>query len=228
MELILLLHGAIGAKDQLAGLEEKLSSTFTVHRLNFSGHGGSGYIEKCFSIKLFADDVLNYLDKKKITSVSVFGYSMGGYVALYLAKHHPERIHKIITLATKYKWDVAIAAKEINMLQATKIEEKLPAFAISLQKRHAPDDWKKILEKTAVMLFEMGKDNPLQKDDFLNIQHPALLIIGDKDKLVTHEETQEVCQSLPNGQLSILQNTPHPIELVNTAELAEKIIAFLK
>ena len=153
---------------------------------------------------------------------------MGGYVALYLAKHHPERIHKIITLATKFKWDEVIAAKEINMLQAAKIEEKLPAFAISLQNRHAPDDWKKVLEKTAVMLFEMGKDNPLQKDDYLNIQHPALLMPGDKDKMVTLEETQEVCQTLPNGQLSILQNTPHPIELVNTTALADKIIAFLK
>ena len=228
MEPILLLHGAIGAMDQLAELDKKLSSACTVHRLNFSGHGGFGYDEKKFSIHLFAHDVLNYLDKKKITSVSVFGYSMGGYVALYLAKHHPERIHKIITLATKFKWDEVIAAKEINMLQPGKIEEKLPAFAISLQKRHAPDDWKKVLEKTAVMLFEMGKDNPLQRDDYLNIQHSTLLMLGDKDKMVTLEETQEVCQTLPNGQLSILQNTPHPIELVNTTALADKIIAFLK
>ena len=153
---------------------------------------------------------------------------MGGYVALYLAKNYPQRIHKIITLATKFKWDAVIAAKEINMQQPGKIEEKLPAFAISLQKRHAPDDWKKVLEKTAVMLFEMGKDNPLQRDDYLNIQHSTLLMLGDKDKMVTLEETQEVCQTLPNGQLSILQNTPHPIELVNTTVLADKIIAFLK
>ena len=227
MQHILLLHGAIGAMDQLSDLENNLADSFLVHRINFSGHGGSTLNAEPFSIKFFAKDVLSFLDKKNIKAIHIFGYSMGGYAAMYLAKHHPQKINKIITLATKFTWGVTIAANEIKMLNAEKIEEKLPAFANSLQKRHAPNNWQIVLEKTAAMLVEMGKDNPLKSDDYLSIHHPVLLMLGDRDKMVTLSETLEVYKILPNAQLAVLPNTAHPIEMVNTGRLAYELKAFL-
>ena len=227
MQHIVLLHGAIGAMDQLSALEKKLAEFFTVHTLNFSGHGGSPDIAKQFSIPLFASDVLAFLDKNQIKSVNIFGYSMGGYVAMHLAKHHPARIKKIITLATKFAWDEEIAAKEVNMLNAEKIEEKLPDFATALQKRHAPNDWKLVLQKTTTMLLEMGNENPLKPTDYTAIFNPVLLMLGDRDKMVTFEETLNIYKSLPNAALAVLPNTPHPIEAVDTDRLAYEIVSFL-
>ncbi len=227
MQAILLLHGAIGAADQLSRLEEELTGSFAVHRLSFSGHGGSPLTAENFSMKLFATEVIEFLDKKGIASISIFGYSMGGYVAMYLAKYHPEIINKIITLATKFNWDETIAANETKMLNAAKIEEKLPDFAAALQKRHAPNNWKTVLEKTAAMLIEMGKDNPLKAGDYPTIQHPVLLMLGDRDKMVTLDETVAVYKNLPKAQLAILPNTAHPIEMVNQARLAYEIRLFL-
>ena len=228
MQQIILLHGAIGSMDQFADLENNLADIFFVHCLNFSGHGGSPFINQAFSIPLFAKEVISFLDKKEIESIAVFGYSMGGYVAMYLAKHHPQRIHKIITLATKFNWDEAIAAKEIKMLNAQKIEEKLPDFASTLQNRHAPNNWKTVLQKTVDMLVEMGSNNPLKTDDFKNIQQPVLLMLGDRDKMVTLNETLEVYNNLPQAQLAVLPNTQHPIEMVNTARLVNEIKSFLQ
>jgi pimeloyl-ACP methyl ester carboxylesterase len=227
MQPILLLHGAIGAAGQLAELENKLADSFLVHRLNFSGHGGSPFAGQRFSIKFFAEEVLLFLDDNQIDTVNIFGYSMGGYVAMYLAKHHPQKINKVITLATKFTWDEAIAAKEIKMLNAEKIEEKLPGFAISLQKRHAPNNWKTVLEKTATMLLEMGKDNPLKPEDYKTIQHPVLLMLGDRDKMVSLGETLEVYKNLPDAQLAVLPNTAHPVEMLNIERLAFELRTFL-
>ena len=227
MQQILLLHGAIGAANQLSLLQEELADSFSVYRLNFKGHGGSPYAAAPFSIKLFAAEVIAFLDKKEISSIPVFGYSMGGYVAMYLAKYHPEKINKIITLATKFNWDETIAANETKMLNAQKIETKLPEFAAALQKRHAPNDWKTVLEKTAAMLIEMGKDNPLKPEDYPAILHPVLLMLGDRDKMVTLDETVEVYKNLPKAQLTILPNTAHPIEMVDQARLAYEIRSFL-
>ena len=227
MQQILLLHGAIGAANQLSLLQEELADSFSVYRLNFKGHGGSPYAAAPFSIKLFAAEVIAFLDKKEISSIPVFGYSMGGYVAMYLAKYHPEKINKIITLATKFNWDETIAANETKMLNAGKIETKLPDFAAALQKRHAPNEWKTVLEKTAAMLIEMGKDNPLKPEDYPAILHPVLLMLGDRDKMVTLDETVEVYKNLPKAQLTILPNTAHPIEMVDQARLAYEIRSFL-
>src|SRR5687767_15043344 len=199
-QALLILHGAIGAKDQLQALADTLKDKYTIHTLNFSGHGGKPFPDEGFSIPLFAAEVVNYLEENKIESVNIFGYSMGGYVALYLAKHQPALVGKIITLATKFHWDETIAAKEVKMLDANTITQKVPAFATELEERHHPNDWKDVLAKTKEMLLQLGKSNCLQPGDYKTITTSCLLLLGDKDKMVTIDETVAVQQSLPNAR----------------------------
>ena len=225
MQQLLLLHGAIGAKDQFNPLLEKLGERFEVHTLNFSGHGGSD-IPETFSIAAFARDVLDYLSEKNIVTIDIFGYSMGGYVALYLARHHPEKVGKVFTLATKFQWTPDIAWREVKMLDAAKIEEKIPAFANQLRQRHAPSDWKIILQKTADMMTALGDCNPLQRDDYQRISQSVRVGIGDKDLMVTLEETIGVYRNLPNATLLVLPNTPHPIEKVDLKRISGEIMDF--
>lgn len=227
MQPLLLLHGAIGSKDQLVSLHTELSKDFTVYSLDFAGHGSSTVNANEFSIPLFAQQVLDLMDASQLERISIAGYSMGGYVAMYLALHHPARIEKIITLATKYNWDETIAAKEIKMLDAQRIEEKLPAFAGELNKRHGANDWKIVLEKTKTLLTGLGQHNWLSPEALDKIQTPVLLLSGDKDKMVPAEETLAVYRLLPSAQLGILPNTPHPIEQVNTKTLAFAIRQFM-
>ncbi len=232
MEPLLLLHGAIGASQQLHPLKDQLSKEFKIYTPDFSGHGGKAFSEESFSMELFATDVLQFMEQEHLDRVSLFGYSMGGYVGMYLAKHYPERINKVITLATKYHWDEAIAAKEIQMLNPEKIEQKLPAFAQTLRERHAPPDsyretWKEVLKMTADMMVALGNDNTLETKDYTSIMNPALLLLGDKDKMVSLEETLAVYKGLPNAQMGMLPGTQHPIEQVDIELLAFMITRFL-
>src|SRR5215203_1275354 len=116
MEALILLHGALGSRAQLAPLDRLLSNHFDVHALDFPGHGGTP-LPPHFSIPSLARSVQQYCEEKGLREVSVFGYSMGGYVALYLALQAPALVRRIITLATKFQWDVATAAREVKMLQ---------------------------------------------------------------------------------------------------------------
>lgn len=228
MKPILLLHGAIGAKDQLQPLASLLKKDHEVFCLDFSGHGESNKTPDTFSIELFAQDVINFMDSKNLNTVDIIGYSMGGYVAMYLAKYFEKYVNKIVTLATKFHWDEAIAAKEIKLLDAEKIAIKLPAFAASLRKRHQAHDWEKVLAKTAGMLSDMGKENPLKISDYSTITHSCLIAIGDNDKMVTLNETVEINHLLPNAQMAMLPNTQHPLEQTNLEVFAMVCIQFLK
>jgi len=214
MKNILLLHGAIGCKAQLQPMADFLSSDSKVHTINFEGHGGEG-LPNYFSIESFADSVKAYILQQNIFPIHIFGYSMGGYVAMYLASKEPQLVASIVTLATKFHWDEVTAAKETAMLNPEKISLKLPAFATELQHRHAPNNWKAVLQKTADMLHAMGNSNPLQPSDYKTIETPILLMLGDRDKMVSLEETVAVYKSLSKAQLAILPNTGHPIEKVN-------------
>ena len=226
MKTLILLHGAIGAKDQLKPLANLLSEYFDVHTLNFSGHGEQPLPNE-FSIDLFADNLLCYIEALDLKDVYVFGYSMGGYVALYTAKNYPEKIAKIFTLGTKFLWTSEIAKKEVNMLNPEKIEEKIPHFAEQLKKRHLPNNWKEVLKKTTQMMENLGEKNALQLDDYTSINIPVAIAIGDSDTMVTVEESKAVADKLPQSTFLILEKTPHPIEKVDLATLVKELKSFL-
>ena len=213
-EDVLLLHGAIGSAAQLEPLSEALKENYQVHLLNFPGHGGT-LLPEVFSIPLFAQHVQAYCNQKELQRVNIFGYSMGGYVGMYLAKHYPAMVNKVATLATKFEWTESIAAKEIKMLQPEVIEQKLPQFAATLRQRHAPHDWKEVLTKTAVMLKGLGKDNELKSEDYAQVQCATLIMLGDRDKMVGMDETLSAFKAIPGAQLSIMPSTPHPLEGVD-------------
>lgn len=225
MQHLLLLHGAIGSEEQLFPLRDLLRDRFTIHSLNFSGHGGK-VLPVSMSMDLFANEVLDYVEQKQLTALQIFGYSMGGYVGMYLAHQHPHLVTKLATLGTKYIWTPEIASKETRMLQADVIEQKVPAFAQALSERHGIKEWKTVLSLTASMLLELGA-KPLLTEDLLHqIQTKSLLLIGEKDTMVSVEETSIIAKYLPNAALKVLPNTAHPIEQVDTNMLAEQLIRF--
>ncbi|HEY6162344.1 MAG TPA: alpha/beta fold hydrolase [Bacteroidia bacterium] len=222
---LLLLHGAIGAKAQLEPLASLLKEKYDVHAMNFSGHGGEPLPGK-FSIDRFAKDVLVYLGSKGLQRVNIFGYSMGGYVALYLARHYPGKVERIFTLATKFDWTPAASEKESKMLDPVKIEEKLPGFAKTLRDRHAPQDWKEVLKKTAEMMIEMGDRPPLTPTELSGIKHTVIVSVGDRDKMVSMQETMEASSRIPNAHFHVLQDTLHPIEQTPLDRLRRELISF--
>lgn len=225
---LLLLHGALGSQKQLNEIQTLLTKDFDVRTLNFTGHGGKAFGDAPFSIDLFTEDVLAYMEENNLEQVDIFGYSMGGYVALNLARLHPNKVGKIVTLATKFAWSPSTASKEVKMLNPVTIEAKVPAFAKALAARHQPEDWKVHLEKTATMMLELGNGKALLKQDFSKIQHKVLVGIGAKDKMVSVEESQEIAEVLTNGTLLVFENFPHPIEKVDRTILTQEIVKFLK
>lgn len=226
MQQILLLHGAIGSLEQLYPLREHLSlAGYEVHSLNFSGHGGKPFGSQ-FSMDQFGDEVYQYIQENSLNDLLVFGYSMGGYVALFLASKYPGIFKKVCTLGTKFNWTPEIASREVKMLNPSTIEEKVPAFAQILAIRHGMDHWKLLLNNTATMLTGLG-NNPLLTNTVLQtIDLPVLLLIGEKDNMVTLEETEATKQCLQEGSIYILPDTPHPIEKVNIGLLADQLNNF--
>lgn len=216
---VLILHGALGSASQLEPLKAALeTSGCSVYSMDFSGHGGAAFGEQ-FGIEQFTADVLQWLDKNSISKVDIFGYSMGGYVALWFAYEHPERVSSIVTLGTKFDWSVESASHEVKKMNPEKILEKIPAFARILEKRHAPNDWKELMQKTSSMMRGLGEKPLLTPEVFNSIENPTLICLGDQDDMADRQYSEDVATWLPGGKFQLLENTPHPIEKVSLAVL---------
>jgi pimeloyl-ACP methyl ester carboxylesterase len=223
MDPVLLLHGALGSQSQLSPLKASLeSSGRSVYSLNFSGHSGEAFRET-FGIETFADDTHRFLQKNQILKADIFGYSMGGYVALWLAKTHPHLVGKIITLGTKFDWNPESAAREVKKMNPDKIQEKIPAFARILEARHSPNSWKELLNKTALMMTELGSQPLLTTGILSTINHPVSILLGDQDDMADHSFSEEVATILPQGRFQLLKSTPHPIEKADLTILCKLI-----
>jgi len=226
MKNIILLHGAIGAKDQLEPLAVELKQRgYNVYTLSFSGHGNTPF-QNNFGIEQFASELEQFIKENKSKQPHIFGYSMGGFVALYLAKHKPSLIGNIITLGTKFEWSPEISQKEIRMLDPKTIIEKVPKFVEALKARHG-EDWEGLLRITSDMMIALGDKDCLTLEDFSAIENKILIGLADKDTMVSLKETVDVYSKLKNGSMYMLPNTKHPIETVNTHLLAEIIENFI-
>jgi len=192
---------------------------------DFSGHGARTAEAGAFGIPQFAGDLVSFLDAEGITQADIFGYSMGGYVALHAARQHPARIGSIMTLGTKFAWDPPTAEKEAARLDPAAIESKVPAFASRLKELHG-DRWVDVVRRTAGMMLELGASPALRDGDFGSIPHRALLGVGSADEMVTLEETANTVRLLPSGGLLVIPGMRHPIERADPNLLAGKIAGF--
>ncbi len=75
------------------------------------------------------------------------------------------------------------------------------------------------------MIMDMGNSPPLS--GYESIEHPVLISIGDKDAMVTLEETIAVYRRLKNANLIVLPNTEHSIEKINFDRINKEIDVFL-
>ena len=225
MRDLVLLHGALGASNQLDGLASALAPHFRVHQLDFEGHANAPPRGRPFRIECFAENVVDLLDALGINCTSFFGYSMGGYVATYLALQHPDRVDAVATLGTKFRWDPATAAREAGRLDPNAIRVKVPRFADTLTTRHGnAGGWEVVLANTADLLRDLG-DHPLLSDENLaRIRQRVRVIVGDRDNTVSVEESAAVAHALGAGTLTVLPNTPHPIEQVDLAALVPNLL----
>ncbi len=207
---IILLHGAIGSKLQMSGLNSLLSEEHKVYSFDFPGHGDHPEYEQDFSIEVFENWVskeLNNIDG----DIAILGYSLGGYVGLRLALKFPERVKAVMTFGTIFDWHPAQSNKQISMINPDKIREKVPAFAEILFDTHG-EKWVKVLKQTHKLLERLGELPLLNDDNLPLIKAKCLITVGDRDQLVNIPESIYAYKLIPDGSFAVYANTGHPIE----------------
>ncbi len=220
--MTILLHGALGSAAQLEALQAQMPESQDSFALNFPGHGGASNTEP-FSMRLFADAVLNFLDEKNAAQTDIFGYSMGGYVALWLAWKHPERVRSVTTYGTKLEWNPEVAAGMSRMFDPEKIEAKAPQLAETLAQTHGAVHWKTLCQNTARFLHDLGNGLGLSPEAFGEIKCPVSIGLGELDNVVTEAESRHVAEAIPQGRFEILPGGKHLMEQLDSAQLARFI-----
>jgi pimeloyl-ACP methyl ester carboxylesterase len=225
---LLLLHGALGSTKTFDKLRSLLSESYNVYSFDFQGHGSKSGYDMPLTMEGFRTQCIDFMDAHQLKSVHLFGYSLGGYVGMYLAKHHPERILSLFTMGTKWDWTELSAQKETAFLNPAKIQEKVPKFATQLVAIHGETRWIATVNAVRDFMLKSGKHPIFSEADFKSILIPVMIGIGDRDNTANLEATLSVYKTLPNAQFFVAPNTPHPFERVDISLITKVLSIFHK
>ncbi|MFM5503315.1 alpha/beta fold hydrolase, partial [Aeromonas veronii] len=92
---VVLIHGLFGSLDNLGLLARPLGEQYRVISVDLRNHGASFHSDE-MSYPAQAADVLALLDHLGLDRVALVGHSMGGKVAMQLAKQAPERVNQLV------------------------------------------------------------------------------------------------------------------------------------
>ncbi|MCY1509398.1 2-(acetamidomethylene)succinate hydrolase [compost metagenome] len=213
MKNLILLHGALGHSDLFAPYKDILSRYFNVHTPLFSGHGQTSLPEGGITMEQYTQELAAYCDREELQEVHLFGHSMGGYVALCYALQQPDRVKSVMTLGTKFDWTEEQATKESKMLDPETILTKIPKYAAQLEAQHGVQ-WTQLLPAIAGMMIALGKNPLLQSGNLSTLSLPVQIMLGDKDNMVSLEESAQVYRSIPEARFAVLPDTKHPMDRV--------------
>ena len=225
MKKIILLHGALGSSSQFKEFAKMLKNQFEVYLFDFSGHSGIDFHDR-FGIEQFTEELSIFIHNNELDDAIIFGYSMGGYVALNYAKNNPNSTNPIFTLGTMLNFDKELISKEVEKMKPEIVLEKVPHYAKMLEDMHEPTDWKELLSKTADMMRELSNNPTIKKEDFQKIDNKVMLAIGDRDNTADLNSTIETFRLLKNGNLLVIPNCKHPFEKMDLDRLVYEISNF--
>lgn len=233
---LIVLHGAHMDIMSMGKIIPLLSETHEVYALEFQGHGHTEDIDRPITYQNLADDVADFMDIVGLEKADVFGYSMGGQVALQLAISNPQKVNKLIAASVAYDlkgWQPAYS--EFIPQMTPEMFLSMPYFAEKHEQSANPDAYVAFLKKMIALEHEpMAWEN-----DVKNLKTPVLIIAGDAD-VATLEHTiamfrllgggvmGDMGNPLPESRLAILPATSHTAVISQPELLVAFIDPFLK
>jgi len=232
---LLLLHGGLFNIDlQFGGVIPGLSETRQVIAADFQAHGRTNDIDdRPLSTSNLASDVVGLLQHLGLGQVDVFGYSVGGAVALELAIRHPELIRKAVISSVSFSKDGdrienegAMEGMTVDMIAGTPMQEDY------LAKSPNPDKLQQLLDK----LVGFQSDD-WTEDDIKGYPAPTLYTVGDCD-MVKLDHAVRFLQlrggdvngdfvGVPANQLAVLPGTTHFFGLSRPSLILELVVPYL-
>ncbi len=103
---LLLLHGWTASADlQFFSAYAALAAEYSFVAIDHRGHGRGMRSAEPFSLEDAAGDAAALVRQLGIGPVVLVGYSMGGPLALLIARHHPDLVSGLVVQATASEWN---------------------------------------------------------------------------------------------------------------------------
>ncbi|MHB1146094.1 MAG: alpha/beta fold hydrolase [Lutibacter sp.] len=240
--VIILIHGFPLNKSMWNSQVEALKGSFRVIAYDIRGHGNTDIGAIDFSIDLFVNDLLGFMDALKIEKTIICGLSMGGYIALNAIECYSTRFSALILSDTNCTADSPEAIeKRMNTIESIK-ENGVDKLADDLiPNLFAPESFKTNSEEIVAvkeMIVTTSKQSLYNSLHALanrketcsklsSIKVPVLILVGEEDKITPIEAARTMNVKIRDANLQIIPHSGHLSNLENPYEFNMQLKKFV-
>ncbi|MBI3914566.1 MAG: alpha/beta fold hydrolase [Chloroflexi bacterium] len=227
---LILIHGMMDSAQNWKKNIDELARTQRVYAIDLIGFGYSArQTRAAYSLKYFSETVAEFLDALEIARANIVGHSLGGAVALELARRLPARVNKLVLINP--------AVYLINRLAALNYAARIPILpralvGLALTSRRMRDyalrralgdatnfdpayaEWRRqptrVRGTTDSLIAMAATWSPSDLARRLpEIAAPTLVLAGERDAVVPIAQSQRVARALPHAEFRVVPGTGH-------------------
>lgn len=195
-----------------------------------------------YSVDNYADLVTGLIAELGLGRVVLVGLSMGGYIALAVARRHPEVLAALVLADTRADPDTP-EGRQTRSDQQALVEEhgEVAPLVDGLLNRILSDSSPHHAEVRATLgammratatagwigALEAMKTRRDQTDLLPTIAVPTLVIVGESDALIPVDVAEGMAKALPNARLDVVPNAGHVANMENPEVFNRALAQFL-
>ena len=232
---VVLLHGFLESSSMWDFLSLR-DSKLRIIRIDLPGHGKSIHFSNMNpTIDYFASCVIEVIDFLNVHKFHVLGHSMGGYVALNIAKHHPQRIFTCGLLNSNFWSDSAEKKNDrtrvVDIVRKNKnifINEAIPRlFHNHLNFQHVIASLicdAKMMTSEAIAFASLAMRDREDNTELVNNGglFNIYFIQGDQDKTIPLELMN--LRLLNKESLTVISNSGHMSHIEQSNEVSKLLV----
>jgi pimeloyl-ACP methyl ester carboxylesterase/tetratricopeptide (TPR) repeat protein len=236
---VIMLHGFTDSWFSFSRVLPLLDNKYRVYVLDQRGHGDSSRPVGGYAMEQFAADVIAFMDAMNLKQATIVGHSMGSFVAQHVASEAPERVTKLVLVAsgTTLRNDtVRELQREIATLkdtapvpetfardfQASTIYSPVPAEFVQAVIKESVKVPVHVWREVVAELLRPEAEVQLKK-----IKTPTLIVWGDKESLFPRSEQDLLVSELRNSVFKVYPNTGHALHWERPERFAKDLQDFI-
>lgn len=223
-----------------------LAEHFRVITYDLRGIGASDKPNIPYTLEMLADDALNLLDALDVSQTAVFGHSLGGGIALFMARKAPERITHLILASTLY-WGPHVTMPSPRAMQVLQDRSGDPLELVRRGTRIAtaegfeerdPEGFQKLID----LRFNSQQSPELYLRQsqaglpYFTVDHitdfeppmPVLLLVGEHDEVAPPANSEQIAQAWPGARLQTITGAGHLFTIEQPDAANQAIVEFIR
>lgn len=241
---LVVLHGWALHCGLFDGIADALAARFRVHFIDLPGHGHNAGVELPADIDELAQRVLEAAPPR----AAWLGWSLGGMTALAAASLAPERVERLVTVASTPKfvacedWPHAIAEKALNEMAASLAGDYHDTVKNFLALQVLGDEnAQALLRDLRRKAYAHGEPHATSLANGLRILHdadlrprldglrvPLLAVMGRRDRLAPAAAGEALARAVPDARCVTIARAAHAPFISHRIEFLDAVSGFLE